>query len=520
VAQIRGGFQKLNERNERNKEKQKGSNLCALCASAMSVFALFLTGCAVGPNFVRPGPPAVTQYTQEPIFEQTVEAAGQAQHFEMGESVAGEWWRLFNSPELDEVVRKAIDENRSLQSALLRLRQSRDVLCAGYGVFFPQVNANFSAERERFSLTQIGVTGQNPLAQSIGFPTSTLFNLYTFQGTVSYVVDVFGGERRHVEDLAAQVEYQKQTYRAASLTLVGNVVNAVIAQAGYRAQIEATEEIAGFQKEQLKIAEAQAEAGIAPYSNVLAIRTQLESTEATLPPLQKNLSQAQHLLAALVGKTPQQWMPPSFDLTAITLPVEIPVSVPSELTHRRPDILAAEAQLHSASAQIGVATAAMFPSLTLSGNYGWTSNDITKLFTPGANVWSIASNVAQPIFNGGALWFQRRAAIQAYEASLFDYEQTVVTGFQQVADSLRALEFDAHTLRAQADSLATAKQNLDLINTNYESGIATYLQVLSADIQYQQARLGLIQARALRLQDTTALFVALGGGWWDRACSQ
>jgi NodT family efflux transporter outer membrane factor (OMF) lipoprotein len=220
-----------------------------------------------------------------------------------------------------------------------------------------------------------------------------------------------------------------------------------------------------------------------------------------------------------VGKTPEEWAPPQIDLTGITLPVEIPVSLPSELTHRRPDILAAEAQLHSASANIGVATAALFPNITLNGDYGWNSNDITKLFVPGATYWSIASNVAQPIFHGGALWFQRRAAIDAYKASLTDYQQTVVTGFQQTADSLRALEFDARTLEAQSESLAAAQRNLELIHSNYKAGLVNYLQVLSADTQYQQARLGLVQAQALRLQDTTALFVALGGGWWER-CAQ
>ncbi len=474
-----------------------------------------LAGCAVGPDFARPKPPEVTRYTNEPLPAQTEAGGGQTQRFDMGAGVAEEWWRLFNSPELDAVVRKAIDENRNLQSALSRLRQSQDTLRAGYGVFFPQLDSSFNAAREKFSLAQFGISGQNPI---IG--QSSLFNLYTFQGSVSYVIDVFGGERRHVEDLAAQVEYQKQTFRATSLTLVSNVVNACIAEAAYKAQIEATQQIIAFQKEQLSITKTQAKAGTVPYSNVLAIKTQLESTEATLPPLQKNLAQAQHLLTALVGKTPEQWAPPKFDLTGITLPVEIPVSLPSELIHRRPDILAAEAQLHSASANIGVATAALFPKLTLSGEYGWTSTDIAKLFVPAASVWSIGANVAQPIFHGGTLWFQRRAAIDAYKASLSDYQQTVVGGFQQVADSLRALEFDAHSVEAQSQSLATAQRNLELINANHEAGLVNYLQVISADTQYQQARLGLIQAQGMRLQDTTALFAALGGGWWEHCAAQ
>jgi NodT family efflux transporter outer membrane factor (OMF) lipoprotein len=468
---------------------------------------------------VRPKPPEVTQYTSGKPPEQTVAAGGQAQRFQMGEEVAEEWWRLFNSSELDEVVRKAIDENRSLQSALAHLRQSEEDLRAGYGVFFPQIDASFNAARQKFSPARFGISQQkgagpgpsSPLAQSF------IFNLFTLQGTVTYAVDVFGGERRQVENLAAQAEYQKQTACAASLTLVSNVVNISIAGASYQAQIHATEQIIAFQKEQLKITKDQAKAGIVPYSNVLAIKTQPAATEATLPPLQKNLSQSQHLLTALVGKTPEQWSPPRLDLTNFTLPVAIPVSLPSELTRRRPDIMAAEAQLHSASANIGVVSAALFPNFTLSGDYGQNGNDITKLFVPGANFWTIGSNLAAPIFHGGALWFQRRAAIEAYNASLADYQQAVVAGFQQVADSLRALEFDAHTLETRSESPATAERNLKLAEANYKSGLANYLSVLSADNQYQQARLGLIQAQALRLQDTTALFVALGGGWWDSA---
>ncbi len=468
----------------------------SLCLIAL---ALFMTGCAVGPDFVRPKPPKATQYTHEQTPEQTAAADNQAQHFQIGAKIAEDWWRLFKSPELDAVVRKAIDENPSLQAALSSLRQSQDNLRAGYGVFFPQINADFGATREKFTEAEFG-----------GPPQSTIFNLFTPNGTVTYVLDIFGGERRAVENLAAQVDYEKQTARAAYLTIVGNVVNACIAGAAYRAEIEATEELIRFQEEQVRITENQAKAGTVPYSNVLAIRAQLAATEATLPPLRKSLSQAQHLLTALVGKIPDQWAPPTLDLAGIALPVEVPVTLPSELVRRRPDILATEAQLHSASANIGVATAAMFPSITLSGNYGSASPSITQL----SSVWSLGADLATPIFHGGTLWFQRRAAIQAYKASLSAYQQAVVTGFQQVADSLRGLEFDAKTLQAQSEALTVAARTLKLVEINYRAGLVNYLQVLSADSQYQQARLGFVQAQALRLQDTSALFVALGGGSW------
>jgi NodT family efflux transporter outer membrane factor (OMF) lipoprotein len=476
--------------------------LMSFCLSLLS--SLLVTGCAVGPDFVRPQPPAVTQYIQGEGPTKTVTATGQAQHFEYGAKIAEDWWRLFKSPKLDKVIKEAVAQNLNLQSAQARLRQSQDNLWAGYGVFFPQVNGSFAATRQRFAPAQFG--SANP---------PSLFNLFTAQAAVSYVLDVFGGQRRTVESLAAQVDYQNYTALATYLTLLGNVANAAIAQAAYRAQIEATEQLIAFQKEQIRITETQFKAGTVPYASVVSLQAQLAATEATLPPLRLNLNKSQHLLAALVGCTPAQWGPVQLELTDFALPLDLPVTLPSELVHQRPDILAAEAQMHSASANIGVATAAMFPSLTLSAAYGQNANDITKLFATGGNIWSFGATLAQPIFRGGTLWFQRKAAIEAYQASLTDYRQVVVSAFQQVADTLRAVEHDAETLQAQAAALAAAEQALQLVKANYEAGLVNYLQILTADNQYQQARLGYIQAQALRLQDTAALFVALGGGWWN-----
>ena len=475
----------------------------------LMVCVLLMAGCAVGPDFVRPNPPPVTQYTPGEAPENTVAADGQAQHFQAGAQIAEEWWRLFESPEMDAVVRKAIEENLSLQSAVSRLQQSQANLKAGYGVFIPQLNASFAAVREKVSPAQFGISG--PAA---GFGTGSAFSLYTLSGTFSYVLDVFGGSRRQVENLGAQLDYQRQTVRAAYLTLIGNVLNAYIAGGAYQAEIAATEEIIAMEKEQLEISEAQEDGGTIPYTNVLTIRAQLEATMATLPPLRKNLEQTRHLLTALVGQTPAQWAPPDFDLARIKLPAEVPVTLPSEFVRQRPDILSSEAQLHSASANIGVATAALFPSFTLTGSYGYNSTDINRPFPNAGNFWSYGGNITQPIFQWWTLWFQRKAAIRAYEASLTDYKQAVVTGFQQVADALRGLQFDASTLAAQSEALKTADENLKLTNVNYQSGLVNYLQVIIAYNQYQQARLNHIQAQALRLQDTTALFVALGGGWW------
>ena len=466
---------------------------------------LVMAGCAVGPDFKRPEPPTVTRYTQgeEPV--KTVTAEGQAQRFEHGGEIAADWWHLYRSPKLDALIKEAINQSPTLQSAQARLRQSQENLKAGYGAFFPQISGSFGAIRQRFTTAQFG------LAAAQG----SIFNLYTGSVTASYLLDVFGGVRRTVEGLAAQAEYQNFTAWGTYLTLVGNVVNTAVAQAAYQAQIEATEKLIGFEKEQLRLTETQYQAGTVPYANVVSVQSQLAATEATLPPLRQNLNKANHLLAALAGHTPGEWAAPQFLLADFTLPVELPVSLPSNLVRQRPDILAAEAQLHTASANIGVATANMFPSLTLNASYGQTAVDVTKFLGTAANVWSFGATLAQPIFRGGTLWYQRKAAIEAYNASLTDYKQVVITSFQQVADTLRALEHDAETLQAQSEALAAAEQALHLIQANYQGGLANYLQVLTADNQYQQALLGFIQAQALRLQDTGALFVALGGGWWQ-----
>ncbi len=461
-------------------------------------------GCAVGPDFVRPKPPAVSRYTQGKQPTETVSADGQAQVFEYGANITEDYWRMFKSPPLNAMIREAIEENPGLQSAQARLRQSQENLRAGYGVFFPQIGGSFDATRQKFSPQKFGSSSP-----------SNIFNLFTASATISYVLDVFGGQRRTIESLSAQVDQQNYTTQAAYLTLTGNIVNAAIAQAAYRAEIEASEQIISFEKELVELTETQAQAGTVPYVNVLSLKSQLLATEATLPTLKKNLDQSLHLLAALLGRASGEWLPPPLTLEDFALPANLPITLPSELVRRRPDILASEAQVHTASANVGVATAAMFPSFTLSGELGQNSSDITRLFDSAGTIWTVGTNMASPLFQGGTLWFQRRAAIEAYQASLSDYRQVVINALQQVADTLRGVEHDAETLRAQSEALVIAEENLNLVKANYEAGLVNYLQMLTADNQYQQAKLGYIQAKALRLQDTAALFVALGGGWWN-----
>ncbi|HMK43106.1 MAG TPA: efflux transporter outer membrane subunit [Dissulfurispiraceae bacterium] len=463
-------------------------------------------GCAVGPDFHRPAPPSVDRYTPGSIPGKTVAADGGSQRFAEEARLVSDWWKLFNSSNLDSAVDEAMANNQNLQAAQASLRQSQDNLRAGDGVFYPQIYAGAEASRQKSSSAVMG--GKTP---------STIFNLFTLSGTVSYALDVFGGQRRAVESLGAQADFQRAQVLAAYITVSGNVVNAVIARAGYQEQIRAIEEMISLQQDQIKITGAQAKAGLIPYVNLLSLQSQLASLEATLPPVRQKLSQTEHLLATLAGRPPAEWTPQRIDLQDLTLPAVLPVTLPSELVRSRPDILAAEAQLHSASAGIGVATAAMFPSFTLNGSYGVGSNTSSSLFKNNSSFWNLGANVTAPLFRGGTLWYGRQAAIDAYDASLADYRQTVLTAFAQVADTLRALEHDAESVEAQSRALAASEETLRLIQANYQAGTATYVQVLIANSQYQQAKIGYIQSRTQRFQDTVALFVALGGGWWNTA---
>ncbi len=469
-----------------------------------AVSLCFMLGCAVGPNFERPKPPSIEGYTTGATPTATIPVDGKAQRFTQGAEIAADWWRLFNSPKLDAMVKEAIANNQNLQAAQASLRQSQDILRAGYGVFYPQLNAGLEASRQK---TSPALTG--------GASPSSIFNLFTLSATVSYALDIFGGERRAVESLGAQVDFQQAVISATYITLSGNVVNAMIAEAGYQEQINATEHLLDLQREQVKLTEAQARAGTVPYVNVLSLQSQLASLEATLPPLRQKISQTEHLLATLVGRMPAEWTPQQIALADLTLPAELPISLPSKFVRQRPDILAAEAQLHSASAEIGVATAALFPSFTLNGSYGVGSNTPSNLFKGNSSFWDLGANVSAPLFRGGTLWFGRQSALDAYQLSAANYRQTVLSAFAQVADTLRALEHDAELVYAQSRAQSAAEEALRMIQANYQAGTANYVQVLVVDGQYQQAKIGYLQALAQRYQDTAALFVALGGGWWN-----
>ena len=469
-----------------------------------------LTACAVGPDFHVPPAPVTRTYTASPLAAETVTApitGGSIQRFVSGQDIPNQWWMLFHCKSLDSLIRQALADSPTLAAAQAALRQAEENRRAQLGALYPSVDGNFSANRQQFT----GV--------SFGQPNSpeSIFTIYNASVSVSYVLDLFGATRRGLEELQAQVDYQHYLLEGSYLTLSANIVTNTVQEASLRARIRATREILDAEVQQLNLVERRFQLGGASRSDVLIQQAQLAQTRTTLPPLEKLLAQNRHQLAVLVGKLPgDALVMPEFELEDLSLPVELPVSLPSALVRQRPDIRASEELLHSACAGVGIATANLFPQLTITGNYGSESTTITGIFSSGTNIWSIGAGLLQPIFRGGALTARRRAAIAAYDQAEAQYRETVLQAFQNVADVLRALELDARTLKAQADAEATARDSLNVTMEQFRLGAVSYLSLLNAQQQYQQTRISLAQAQAARFADTAALFQALGGGWWNR----
>jgi NodT family efflux transporter outer membrane factor (OMF) lipoprotein len=466
-------------------------------------------GCTVGPDFHRPAAPEVTGYTAGALPAETTSAAmpgGAPQHFAVGRDMPGEWWALFHSPALDALIKEALRHNPDIAAAEAALRQAHELTLAGEGAFYPTVQAGLAASRNKTAASLSPATANGNL----------YYGLYSADLTVSYVPDVFGGTRRQVEALAAQEEAQRFQLEAAYLTLTANLVGAAMTEAALRGQVAANQEIVRIQRDSLDILRRQQTLGQVGGADVAAQEAALAQAEAALPPLQKQLAQQRDLLAALVGRYPSQEPSATFELTSLHLPEELPVSLPSRLVEQRPDIAAAEANLHAASAQIGVAVANRLPQITLTANPGVTATTLGQLFTPGAVFWALGGTATQTIFDAGTLLHKARAAHAAFDQAAAQYKATVETAFQNVADALHALQADADALntaaaaeRAAATSLAIARRQLGL-------GAINYLALLNAENTYAQALVILVIAQAARFSDTAALFQALGGGWWNR----
>jgi NodT family efflux transporter outer membrane factor (OMF) lipoprotein len=479
-----------------------------LPGSGGTLALLLLSACAVGPDFKVPAAPVGAGYTPEtqPAATAPSEVTGGAsQKFEVGRDIPGEWWTVFHSKELDDLIGQALQANPSLQAAQAALWQAKENLYAQRGKLLPTLDANGSATREQFSPAEFGGTG-----------APFIFNLLQTTVNVSYAPDVFGGQRRQVEAQAALADYQRFELEATYLTLTANVVTAAVAEASLRGQIAATRDIIKVETDQLDVVRQQFNLGAATRTDVLTQESEVATTQATLPPLQKQLEQELHTLLALIGRFPNDRRRDHLTLASLRLPTDLPLSLPSQLVEQRPDVRAAEAQLHQASAQVGVAIAARLPQFTLTGDYGAAGPALASLFSPSTIIWTIAASGTQPIFHGFTLLHQERAAKAAYDMVEAQYRSTVLGAFQNVADALRALQLDAATLKAQYAALRAASATLDLARGQYRLGAIAYLTLLNSQRSYAQARLAVVQAQAARFSDTAALFQALGGGWWNR----
>ncbi len=482
----------------------------ARLAAALSAAAV-ASGCAVGPSFRRPPAPDVDRYVAGDLpIDLNAGADATAQHVAIGATVTATWWQLFRSDALDAVLRQAVADNPTLAAARATLAQAQQAVREARAAFYPQVD--FGATIERQQTGSRTLQSVNGTSARVSAPAQ---NIYSLGPTVSYLPDVFGGTRRHVEQEAALAEQQRYEVAAAYLTLTGNAVTQAIALASARLQLAAAESIIADDERNLGLVKDTLAAGKAAEVDVLTAESQLANDRTLVPPLRQQISTARHALAILVGKFPGEWSAPDFDLAELTLPGELPLSLPSELVRRRPDILAAEAQLHADSAAIGVATAQMFPSFPLSASFTAGAATTSALFPAASSAWTLAAGLTAPIFHGGALDAQRKAAIAAFEASLATYRATVLQAFGQVADTLRALEHDAELVDAERRVLDASTATLELQRFSYQAGKATLLQLLDAERVAQQARLGYARARAERYQDSAALLVAMGGGWWD-----
>jgi len=470
--------------------------------------ALAVAGCAVGPDFLTPSPPKATGYTADPVTlpRTGAEPEDASQRLSVGAAVAGQWWRLFRSKPLDETLAAALAGSPTIESARATLASARQAVAQAAGAFYPQLDATADASRSR------------PSASASG-RSAPITNQFSIGPIVSFDPDPFGLTRRLVEQQTALAEVARYQLAAAYLALTGNAVTQAINIASAAEQMKAVEEIIAVDERNLELVRIAAEAGKAARTDVLSAQSQLASDQALLPSIRQQLATARHALAVIAGRIPAEWTPPDFDFETLSLPVDLPVSLPSALVRERPDILAAEAQLHSTSAAIGVATAQLYPSVSLSAAWSRQSQTVGGLLDGSATAWSLVGGLTAPIFRGGTLEAQRQAAIADFEGQFATYRQTVLTAFAQVADVLRALQHDAELLSAQKNAAELAGASLSLTQESYAAGQASFLQVLEAQRLFQQSRLGYARARGQRYLDTAQLFAAMGGAWreWEEA---
>jgi NodT family efflux transporter outer membrane factor (OMF) lipoprotein len=461
-------------------------------------------GCAVGPDFHAPARPAVERYTAQPLESGASADGAEPLVFVPWEAPREQWWRGFASDDLDRLVEQALHAHPTLQAAEASLRQALENVAAQRGAYFPQLTAQASASRNR-NAVQV-------LAPTLTSGTAT-FSLFTPQLTVAFVPDLFGANRRQVESLGALAEASRDEYDAAYLTLVGNVVSAAIQESGLRAQIAATRRVIELEQESLGVMHTQFELGAIAEADVRAQEAALAQLEASLPPLQKAADLQRDLLDALTGRLPGDAPEPAgvIDLERLAMPERIPVGVASELVERRPDVRAAQAQLHAATAAVGVALAAMLPQITLNGTIGQVATQTGQLFAGMNQFWTVGASLSETLFAGGTLLHHERAARAALDAAGAQYRLTVLSAFQNVADALRTVLADEAELRAEERACQASEASLSIVRSQLALGAVSSLALISAEQGYQQALVGRTQARMNRLVDTAALYQSLGG---------
>ncbi len=480
--------------------------------SAISLLSL-LTACAVGPDYHQPAPPNVTGYTPAMLPAATSTANGVSQNYVSGADISADWWTLFRSPELNNLIAAALKNSPNLEAAKQTLIEAEENVRAEQGDFFPSASGSLQVEREKISSAQIATSSAT--SGSSNFSVAP-YTIYDASLSVSYSPDVFGGVRRQVENLAAAADYERFELEAAYLSLTANIVTAAVNEASLNAQVAATRQIIAAEQSQLDILNKQFSFGGVPMADVLSEEATLQSATAGLPALQSQLAQARNQLADLVGVFPADFHVDDFTLAALALPENLPVSLPSELVNQRPDIQAAAAQLHEASASLGVADANMLPQISLSASVGREALTTGTLFTPQTFLWSLVAGVTQPIFEGGTLSAKRKAALAALRGAGATYQETVLGAFQNVADALDALQFDAAALSADTAEEQASARSLAVTESQYRLGGQPFTAVLTAQTTYQNALIATVKAQASRLSDTAALYQALGGGWWHR----
>lgn len=471
-----------------------------------------LAGCTVGPDFVRPDPPRDKTYLASGQTAETLAIrdvlGGDAQRFVSDLDIPAQWWQVYRSQPLDNLIQRSLIANPDIQAAIQALKAAQYTARAQRAALFPVVSLSGSGTQN----TQSNVLSPTPASGA------NVFGLFTGMLNITYMLDLWGGTRRSAESLEAQAEAQCFVLEAAYLTLASNVVVAAITEASLRGQIANIERSIEIQRETLGLLQRRLAIGQGALADVAVQQAALAQNEATLPPLRNQLSQQRNLLAQLTGQTTANLPSETFSLESLVLPQNLPVSLPSRMVEQRPDVRSAEANVHAAAANVGVATANMLPQITLGMSYGSTSTDLAMLFSPlvGASFVGGVASATQTVLDGGALSSRRRAAVALWEESKAQYRSTVLTAFRNVADTLRSLENDAVTLKAAADAERAARLSLDIVRHRVASGDAGVLDALNAEAVWRTAQIALVQAQAARYADTAALFQALGGGWWNR----